>query len=200
MYAQIIESEIVFVSRPTWFTDTGDPVSDEYLATEGYFKVVDEVPVYDPNSHSLTQNPRSEWTIGTDTITVTYTITEIGTEDIRQRVMNAVTNRRWEIETEGLILPTGVLVKTTIEDQNRITSVLSNAPLAGITSVGFKAAEGWIDITIEDLKDVAGLIGTYVQNCFNAERVHHSAITNCTRQQLLDYDINAGWPNNDLST
>lgn len=119
-------------------------------------------------------------------------------EELRAQVQQAATDKRWEVMTGGLTLPGGIEVGTTIDDQNRITSVVANAALAGLTDadeVDFKATSGWVRISIGQVKAIAGAIGQFVQACYSAERAHHDAIAALsTRQKLEDYDVNIGWP------
>lgn len=125
-------------------------------------------------------------------------------------VKDAITAKRWEVETGGLTLPTGVRVATGIDDQNRITSVIANARLAGLDSVSFKAASGWVALTLAELEGVAAAIAMHVQQCFSAERAHHEAIDalqllhaeddQALQQALEAYDVEQGWPTTDLQT
>lgn len=117
---------------------------------------------------------------------------------------SAVTTKRWEVETGGITLPTGVRVATGIDDQNRITSVVANAERAGLAQVDFKAAEGWVKVTLEELQAIASAVALHVQACFSAERAHHDAIDALEAQHLGDvqalqtaldgYDESQGWP------
>lgn len=113
----------------------------------------------------------------------------------KARLIAAVTARRWEVETGGIAFPDGTRIGTTIDDQNRITAVIANAELAGVTSVDFKAASGWVSLTLDEVRGVAAAIAVHVQGCFSEERAHHEAIE--ALQTLADvsaYDISAGWP------
>lgn len=122
-----------------------------------------------------------------------------------QSLKEAITAKRWQIETGGLTLHTGVHVATGIDDQNRITSVIANAELAGVESVDFKAASGWVSISVADLKAVAAAIALHVQQCFTAERMHHEAIDAIAahpeglQQALEAYDTEQGWPSNNAT-
>lgn len=99
-------------------------------------------------------------------------------------------------------------VTTGIDDQNRITSVIANARLAGLDSVSFKAASGWVTLTLAELEGVAAAIAMHVQACFNAERAHHEAIDalqqlhaddyQALQQALEAYDLEQSWPATDL--
>lgn len=123
-------------------------------------------------------------------------------EDLRAANIDAATARRWEVMTDGLTLPAGVEVGTTIDDQNRITSVVANAALAGLSDsdeVDFKATNGWVRITIAQVKEIAGVIGQFVQACYSAERQHHEAIALLEPEDLDVYDLDAHWPPTDLT-
>lgn len=113
----------------------------------------------------------------------------------KDRLMDAVTERRWGVETGGLDLPGGVRVATGTEDQNRITTVIANARMAGVEVVDFKAASGWVTLTLSEIEAVASTIALHVQACFSAERAHHEAIALLeTPEQINAYDIDVGWP------
>jgi hypothetical protein len=49
------------VARPKWRYDDGSPVTDEYLAGEGYYPVVDVQPQVDYTAQRIERNPVSEW-------------------------------------------------------------------------------------------------------------------------------------------
>ena len=96
--------------------------------------------------------------------------------------------------TGGIALPVGGRVGTTIDDQNRITSVITNAALAGVESVDFKAASGWVTLSLEEVRGIAAAIAVHVQACFSAERAHHAAIDALDLLGTQTYDVSIGWP------
>lgn len=120
----------------------------------------------------------------------------------------AVTKKRWEVETGGLTLPTGVKVATALGDQNRITTVVADARLAGLDSVKFKAASGWVTLSVAEVEAIAAAIAMHVQACFAAECAHHEAIDALANAHAHDdevlqtalnaYDTSQGWPAADL--
>lgn len=122
---------------------------------------------------------------------------------IAEELKAHATALRWRVMTGGMTLPGGMAVGTAIDDQNRITSVVANAALAGLADqdeVDFKSASGWVRISIAQVKQIAGAIGQFVQACYTAERTHHEAIDLLTTpQELHAYDVNAGWPANGSS-
>ncbi|WP_313074432.1 DUF4376 domain-containing protein [Melaminivora sp.] len=115
-----------------------------------------------------------------------------GTKDV---LTARATSLRWQHETGGLTLPNGGRVATGVEDQNRITSVIANAELAGVAEVDFKAPSGWVTLTLAEIKAIAAAIALHVQACFSAERAHHEAIAMLADLAACDaYDVSAGWP------
>lgn len=116
---------------------------------------------------------------------------------LRQTLKSQATAQRWQEETNGITLPNGVRIGTTTEDQNRITSVIANAKLAGVTSVDFKAASGWTTLTIEQVEGLAAAIALHVQACFSVERMHHEDIDSASFEDLQSYPVAAGWPSLD---
>ncbi|WP_225782675.1 DUF4376 domain-containing protein [Xenophilus sp. Marseille-Q4582] len=116
-------------------------------------------------------------------------------EALQAELIEAATAHRWTVETGGITLPNGVQIKTGTEDQARITSVIANARLAGVESVDFKAANGWITLTLAEVEGIAADIALHVQACFAAERAHHDAIAALPDLESAQaYDVTEGWP------
>lgn len=121
-----------------------------------------------------------------------------------QSLKDDATALRWKHETGGITLPSGVAVATAIDDQNRITSVVTNAERAELEEVDFKSAQGWVKITLTELQAIAAAVARHVQACFSAERAHHEAIdalqaqhsgaTQVLQAALIAYDVSHGWP------
>lgn len=114
---------------------------------------------------------------------------------MKEALIEAATAHRWAVETGGITLATGVQIKTGTDDQARITSVIANAHLANVTQVDFKAASGWVTLTVTEIEGIAGAIALHVQSCFAAERAHHEAISALPDLESAQaYDITEGWP------
>ena len=89
----------------------------------------------------------------------------------KDRLKESATSQRWKVMTGGITL-NNISIGTDIDDQNRITSVVANASLVGLSdtdTVDFKSASGWITVTIGEIKGIAGAIGRHVQDCYTAE-------------------------------
>lgn len=199
MYAVIENDKIISLeSRPKWFDSDMNPVSDEILLFNGYYKVVYDLQEYIPELQKLVIRHRDDWIIQEDCVVATYDVIDISIEDLKRNRQYDVTQKRWDVMVGGVTLPNGVIVNSSIEDQNRITSIVANASLVGLTDedvVDFKASNGWASISIAQIKIIAGVIGQLVQTCYSVERGHFEAINELTtREDVLAYDINSNWP------
>lgn len=112
----------------------------------------------------------------------------------RESLKASATARRWQVETGGIVLPNGVRIHTGKDDQDRITSTIAGMAGADIGSVDFKAATGWITLTLDELQAMRSAIARHVQACFSAERAHHEAIDALAETALDGYDLTVGWP------
>lgn len=79
---------------------------------------------------------------------------------------------RWQKETGGLDLATGIRVRTDRVSQSQMTSTLT-ALAEGMVSepVQWKAVTGWVAWTRADLKQAATEVAEHVRKCFAAEEV-----------------------------
>ena len=157
----------------------------------GLHRLQEQPPAYDPLTHTLAFD-------GVELVggvyQARYVLTQLPPDQVRASLLQAVSAKRWAVETGGLTLPGGATVGTTIDDQNRITSVIANAQLAGVASVDFKAQSDWVTLSLTHMQGIAAAIALHVQACFSAERAHHEAINAASDAELYGYDINAGWP------
>lgn len=186
-------------------TMIGSAPSDADLAALGYARVVPaEVPEHNPISHSVSEKApvlaNGKYTQQWEVYALEPGQVSANMEAAKRDLAARVTEKRWEVETGGIIMPNSIEVKTGLDDQNRINSVIVNAERAGIEEVDFKSAGGWVTISVSDLEVIADYIAAHVQQCFAAERVHHEAIEQLsTPNDIASYDITAGWPSKQKS-
>lgn len=157
----------------------------------GLHRLHERPPAYDPRTHTLALD-------GVELVEgiyhARYTITPLPAEQVRADLMDAATSKRWDVMTGGVTLPGGISVGTTIDDQNRVTSVIANAQLAGVESMDFKAESGWVTLSLDQVRGIAAAVALHVHACYAAERAHHGAIAAASEAELMAYDINTGWP------
>lgn len=198
-YAKIENSQIIKVGpTPNWRTDDG-PLTKEQWRDQGYLPVVYEPPAYDPLLQRLVQKPRSEWLVESKQVVATYDIHDIPIEKIRDTKLRAATDMRWEVMSGGVTLPNGMVVETDETSFNRVTSVIAGYESSGLTEysiISFKTSTGFVKLSIAEVKQIAGLMGTHMQACFAAEEAHYKAIDLLeTREDIANYDVSTGWPN-----
>ena len=157
----------------------------------GLHRLHEQPPAYDPRTHTLTFD-------GVELVEgiyhARYTLAPLPVEQVRADLMDAATSKRWDVMTGGVTLPGGISVGTTIDDQNRVTSVIANAQLAGVESMDFKAQSGWVTLSLDQVRGIAAAVALHVHACYAAERAHHVAIAAASEAELRAYDINTGWP------
>lgn len=86
----------------------------------------------------------------------------------KQEILDRAQKKRKQVELGGIYVG-DVFIKTDEDDQNKISRVIERSEDAGIAEVSFKAASGFINISIEDLRGIAISIAHHVQDCFSWE-------------------------------
>lgn len=177
----------------------GVTLPDQYTIPDGYAWVTPTPkPTFNKATHRLVESDPVEtngvWYQRWSTLPLTQDEMKNALEVAKINLAKQVTDMRWAKESAGILLPDGTRIATKPEDQNRITSVIANAELAGIETISFKAASGWTTLTISQVKGIACMIALHVQACFNTERAHHEAIVDLTNiEQVNSYNITEGW-------
>lgn len=131
----------------------------------------------------------SSWTV------IDAPVYPVNFNGLRDELQAKVTEMRWKKETAGIKIA-GVNIATGTADQNRITTVIANAQLAGVTTVDFKSAGGWVRLSIGEIQGIAAAIALHVQACFSAERAHAINIDALPDDEsaIKAYDYTTGWP------
>lgn len=119
-----------------------------------------------------------------------------------EQLKTGVTAYRWEVETGGITLSSGMRVATGEDDQRKNSQALTDAKLVGFESINFSTLGVWYTLTILQLEDVVKAVAKHRQACRDSERAHHEAIDVIAqiadpqeRQAALDaYDESQGWP------
>lgn len=171
-------------------TSFGELDTEAERNAAGLFTLAEDRPAHNQLTHALVLGDIEQHD---DAWVRRWLAVPLGLSEQRANLTAAVTNLRWQHETGGITVG-GIVVGTTIDDQNRITSVVANAQAAGVASVDFKAASGWVTLTVAQVQAIAAAIALHVQACFSAERAHHEALASTPDDELLAYDVEAGWP------
>lgn len=184
-------SSIFDIKNAFPYTSFGPLDNEAERNAAGFFSIEETPPVTD-EVYGYTERSGVELVEGS--YRRVWVVTPWPATKLRQNLMRAVTEKRKQVETGGVTFPNGMTVSTGIDDQNRITSVIANAALSGVTSVDFKAESGWITLSLEQVQGIAIAIALHVQACFTAERNHHTNLEALSDEQLASYNYLTGWP------
>lgn len=109
-----------------------------------------------------------------------YVQNDISLEAAKAILQKRVGERRWAVESGGINVG-GIMVDTSIEAQNRISSVVLNGTRVGMESINFKSPDGTFNtITMVQMTAIADAIAAHVQNCFTAEAAHCAEVAALT--------------------
>lgn len=179
----------------SWFAyDQVDrPVTNRFQIAEEVAPYFDE-SINEETKEVILSNGIQRWSI------IDKEITEDIIQSAKKELKAKITEKRWMVESGGITFLNGVSVKTSKDDQDRILSVIINAERNGIKEIDFKADSGWVTISIFALKQLAKELTAFVQYCFSAEKLHHSAIDNLSDiNDIISYNVNANWDYNGSS-
>lgn len=171
---------------------------EPFCPHEGYAEVqYGEYPAFNKNTHKVLEVSPIETVDGYiqsfEVISLTPEEVSANLSLAKDKILQDLSAKRYSVETGGLLIGE-VKVNTSIDDPNRIASVVASAELAGAQSVDFKASSGWVTLSIAELKGIAVLIAQHVQHCSATERQHFNNISSIqTIEELESYDLNSLW-------
>jgi hypothetical protein len=90
-------------------------------------------------------------------------------EQAKQKRKQYIAAKRYETETGGLILPDGTVIRTDRESRGLLTGAAFAATLDPETPIKWKAANGWVIFTPQQMLEVADMVRKHVQACFDKE-------------------------------
>lgn len=93
MYAHKEDGLWSVSTRPKWFYDGEGmaPVSDEYLAENGYYRLSTEPsPKHNPLTHEVKCKPKEEWEIINNVLTPTYIVHEYSLEEVKFKTIEDI--------------------------------------------------------------------------------------------------------------
>lgn len=145
--------------------------------------IVEDIPVIAPEPVPA---PESEPEVAEPEPTV---------EELKIQLKDQIDWQRKLHESSGIVIEGGHVIGTLISDQNRINTTITTAALAGIDNFKFQASSGWVEMTLDQLREISKLIAHHVQDCFEAAYNHHMAIDAIDDIDALKaYDVTKNWP------
>lgn len=180
--------------------DAADPVGQ---AIENF-----RYPINDPGPPAATnktfglQKPIEDWIVNSDSVTVTYETKNRTIEDRKGLLIDALKQKRWEVEIGGVTVPIGneqVLVSTARGDDRLNLHIMMTTIAAGLRQDGdtFNFADGKPrSVSNADMMAAIGAALSHVQYAFNKEDAITTEINQANTHAKLDLvldKINEVW-------
>lgn len=86
----------------------------------------------------------------------------------QEELISYTAAKRWLIETGGVALPDGTKIATDRESQSMIGNAVQITTLTG-QPIKFKASNGFVELSPEQMTGVALAVAAHVQACFSTE-------------------------------
>lgn len=114
-------------------------------------------------------------------------------EAVRRDLKAALAAHRWEREVGGITVG-GVSVGTGREARAAFFEMLAQIEAAGLSTVSFKAVDGFHILAVDDMRGIASAITEHVQFCFTAEMALGERIDHLSLEAAKAWDIGQEWP------
>ena len=159
----------------------------------------------------ISLRPQAEWVMTQDDPTTLVwvssdappTAAEIGAEVVRLSTLGPAdappretdllayaAAKRWAVQTGGVTVG-GIAIDTSDASRSMIADAVAYVQAAGVPSVEFKAASGWVTLGTAEVVAIGLAVGAHVQQCFAAERAVALAIDGRTITTTAEIDA---WP------
>lgn len=87
---------------------------------------------------------------------------------LRKLKLDEIAAMRWSREVGGIDVG-GVQIKTDRESQAQLSSAFASLTGGLIPDTPWKAVEGWVRVTLDDIRPIAGAVAVHVRSCFDWE-------------------------------
>lgn len=109
---------------------------------------------------------------------------------LRKQLTDRLADVRFATETAGVELPDGSRIRTDRESQAQINSAYTTLRDGMVDAADFKGENGWVAITLAEIKPIAQAVAQHVQPCFTAERrVSEQIEAAGTTEELVAIDL-----------
>lgn len=122
-----------------------------------------------------------------------WIVTDIPAAEIRADLLAELSAYRWQVETGGITLPSGIEVATDDRSKALINGALESLERGYYTSTDFKAANGTFTLTLAEMAPLAEAVSIHVRDCFSAESAVTSQINALTDPELAGFDVIAAF-------
>ena len=128
-------------------------------------------------------------------------------DDLKQQLRQKIHQIRKEKENSGINVSTTqgtFIVDTSQIGRSNLQGTILTYEIGILNktsdSVPWKFENGFLDLTYDQLKEIASFVTDYIEKLFLAEKQHYEAIEGLsTEEELQKYDTNQYWPLNNYS-
>lgn len=115
-------------------------------------------------------------------------------EQTRERKLQALASMRWDVQCSGVLVD-GVRFDSSPDAATRLKATIEDAQAAGVDIVAFKAPDGFMELSLQQLAKARAAIFTHTQSCYAAEQAHTEALALLhTADDIEAYNLQSGWP------
>lgn len=153
-----------------------------------------DYPAYDDTFYTIT--PKPELVEKNGTYHQEFDIVARDLDQIKQALKEKLAAKRWQVETGGIEVD-GNKVNTDLDSQNRVNVLLNGMEITNTDYTMFKFPDGWMELSLEQVRNIAAAITAHVEACFAKEKVLSDLIDATeTVTDLIALDLNSDWPAN----
>ena len=193
----------------SWITDSGQRPTDEWLAEDNYFGLIQSAPpIFNPKTHKAVRNPLSEMTVDLEQKIVIETWTIVALSPAELAEVRTMEERSVDAERDrrihgGMIFATK-LFQTRLEDQKRIAgagtlalaAIVQGAQVGDLRWHGGGSDFEWIAADNSVLAMDAQTVFAFGQKAATWERDHIFAARTLKSMEVIPADFQDGsyWP------
>ncbi len=108
-------------------------------------------------------------------------------DEIIRILTDTLADIRYRKETSGIELE-GMKILTDRESQAQLTGAYQSLASGLITQTDWKAADGWMTVTKEQIEPVAKAVATHIARCFAAEKAVSEQIAGSDSPENIDVE------------
>lgn len=209
IYVKVEDSTpLRIVSKPDWFDDEGEPISDQWLIeNESIYPVAENInrpPLNNPLYEQVIVNNISDWALTPNNVIMTYTLSTKSLEEFKDEYKDKVKNIRKDYVRGGMSFIDSNTNTLRIHTDKESRSNLSSIYIAIKNSLRtddalWKTMDGFFNISNTDMEAICVSVMNFIQECYDKEKETIDIIMQ--QNDFIDVynlDLYDGWPTNSL--
>jgi hypothetical protein len=114
-------------------------------------------------------------------------------EQVKANLRAQLAAHRYKVETSGVTMPGGTIIRTDRESQATITGAYTTSLLNPSVVIDWKGANGWVQINAAQIAAIASAVTQHVQSCFSKEKQLSEKLDTLTPEQVFAFDVETEW-------